>query len=131
MATSVDVNLQASLKVLVVDDSELSREITRDMLEEHGFSVIIMETSIGMSRTLAVEKPDLVLMDVDMPALEGDKAVAIARRHSLHVCPIVLYSARKPKELETLARSCGADGFVCKTSDADVLAQAVRQHLKR
>ncbi len=119
----------AEQKILVVDDSEFSREVTREMLSGHGFNVVVLESSLGMSTVLAREKPDLVLMDVEMPALEGDKAVAIARRHALHHCPIVLYSGRPPSELEALARSCGANGYVSKTSDADALASAVRRFL--
>ncbi len=116
-------------KILVVDDSEFSREVTREMLQMHGFTVVLLESSLGMSTVLSREKPDLVLMDVEMPALEGDKAVAIARRHALHHCPIVLYSGRPPSELDALARGCGANGFVSKTSDADALASAVRRFL--
>jgi DNA-binding response OmpR family regulator len=114
----------------VVDDSELSREMTREMLQAHGFEVILLESSLGMSSVLSSDKPDLVLMDVEMPALEGDKAVTIARRYALHHCPILLYSARPSSSLEALALACGADGFLSKTSDPNVLAAAVRKHLR-
>jgi two-component system, OmpR family, response regulator len=116
-------------KILVVDDSEFSREVTREMLEERGFEVVLLASTLGLSSTLSLEKPDLVLLDVEMPALPGDQAVAVALRHALHRCPILLYSGRPPSELESLARSCGAQGFISKTSDADALVGAILPYL--
>lgn len=117
-------------RVLVVDDSEFSCEVTRTVLEGHGIEVMVLHSSLGVSTVIAREKPDLVLMDVEMPALEGDKAVAIVVRHGLHRCPLVLYSGRPPSELEGLARACGASGFISKTADADALVTSVLSFLR-
>jgi CheY-like chemotaxis protein len=119
----------ASAKILIVDDDELTRAVTRAALEEHGFVVVELASSLGMNTLIASEKPDLILIDVSMPALEGDKAVAIVRRHGLHRGPILLYSALPLQELAALARSSGANGFVSKAAGANALVQGVRAFL--
>jgi two-component system, OmpR family, response regulator len=116
-------------KVLTVDDNEVCRAVVRESLELDGFEVIELENALGMSRVVNHEKPDVVLMDVEMPAMEGDKAVEILLKHHLHQCKILLYSGRPPGELETLARSCGASGFVPKTVTDAALATVIRAHL--
>lgn len=116
-------------KVLVVDDNEVCRAVVRETLEEDGFDVIELGSPVGMSSVVNHEKPDVVLMDVEMPAIEGDKAVEILLKHRLHDCKILLYSGRSAAELEKLARSCGASGFVPKTVTDAALATAIRAHL--
>lgn len=116
-------------KVLVVDDNEVCRAVVRETLEEDGFDVIELGSPVGVSSVVNHERPDVVLMDVEMPALEGDKAVEILLKHRLHECKILLYSGRSAAELERLARSCGAAGFVPKTVTDAALAEAIRAHL--
>jgi two-component system sensor histidine kinase ChiS len=116
-------------KILVVDDSDLCRDLTRMMLEDHGYQVVTMESGLGLSRALGREKPDLVLLDVSMPALSGNQVVEVTRQHRLHRCPIVLFSDRPASELSILARDCGAAGFIAKTSNAAALAQLVGRFL--
>jgi two-component system OmpR family response regulator len=116
-------------KLLIVDDNEVCRAVVRETLEEDGFDVIELASPIGLSSVVNHEKPDVVLMDVEMPAIEGNKAVEILLKHRLHECKILLYSGRPADELERLARSCGASGFVPKTITDAALASAIRAHL--
>ena len=116
-------------KILVVDDSDLCRDLTKMMLEDFGYQVVTLESGLGLSRALGREKPDLVLLDVSMPALPGNHAVEVTRQHKLHRCPIVLFSDRPAGELSTLAERCGAAGFIAKTSNAHSLAQSVQRFL--
>lgn len=66
-------------KVLIVDDNEVCRAVVRESLELGGFDVVELDNPLGMSRVVNHEKPDVVLMDVEMPAMEGDKAVDFAQ----------------------------------------------------
>ena len=116
-------------KILVVDDSDLVRDVTRMMLEEYGYEVVTLDSGLGLSRALGREKPDLVLVDVSMPALSGNQIVDVARQHKLHRCPMVLFSDRPASELSLLAKQCGAAGFIQKTSNAKTLAQSVERFL--
>jgi DNA-binding NarL/FixJ family response regulator len=118
-------------KILVVDDSELVRESVAMMLEERGFQVVEVAGVFALPQCVAREAPDLILMDVSMPALSGDKAVEIAKRNQSTSCPIVLFSDRNSEELQRLAQRCGAAGFIRKTGNGDELALAVEKALAR
>jgi CheY-like chemotaxis protein len=117
-------------KVLVVDDSEIVREMVSIELEERGYTVVAMASPIGFTAALKREQPDLVLMDVSMPALQGDKLVDLANRSGGPGCPIVLHSDRPEAELRELVKGCGAHGYIRKTGDGAQLAQAVNQILR-
>lgn len=117
-------------KILIVDDSEIVREMVAIELEERGFTVVAMESPIGFTSALKREQPDLVLMDVSMPALQGDKLVDLANRSGQPGCPIVLHSDRSEEELQQLVRSCGASGYIRKTGDGTQLAAAVDRFLR-
>jgi len=99
------------------------------MLLERGYDVVPVEGVFALAQTATREAPDLILMDVSMPAISGDKAVEIARRNQSTKCPIVLFSDRKPEELERLARQCGAAGFIRKTGNGDKLAEAIAMYV--
>lgn len=103
--------------------------MAREALELDGFDVVELDSPVGMSSVVSFEKPDVVLMDVEMPTIEGDKAVEILLKHRLHECKVLLYSGRDPKELQLMARACGASGFVSKAVSEEALASAVRAHL--
>src|SRR6478735_2955342 len=107
-------------KVVLVDDSEICRETVRDMLEEQGHQLVALDSPFGLSRAIQTEKPDLVLIDVQMPALRGDQLVAVVLKHRLHRCPLILHSDRPVQELEALVRSSGANGYISKTDDSEV-----------
>jgi CheY-like chemotaxis protein len=116
-------------KVLIVDDNEVARAVVRDSLEGGGFEVVELDNPVGMSSVVNHEKPDVVLMDVEMPAIDGDKAVQILLKHRLHQCKVLLYSSKPAEELERLARACGAAGCISKALTSDALASAVRLYL--
>jgi DNA-binding response OmpR family regulator len=118
-------------KIIILDDSESSRVLVQRMLGSAGYQVIPCETPFSLSGLLLAERPDLVLVDVDMPALRGDKVVETVLRHELHSCVIVLYSARPRTELAVLAHRSGADGFICKNGDPGELGTRVAELLAR
>lgn len=115
-------------KLLIVDDSAIIREFVQTVLEEE-YEVIGLDSPTGFSRILVQEKPDVVLMDVSMPALSGDKLVEIALRSGLHRCPIVLFSDRSDAELARLVEECGAAGYIRKSQDPASLSLKLRRFL--
>lgn len=117
-------------KIMVVDDSEIVREAVALNLEAHGFEVIALKNLFSFLQALQTERPDLVLVDVNMPALSGDKLIEIARRHQTTQCRMVLFSDRRPEHLARLAEACGAAGYITKTSDAETLARACEAFLR-
>ena len=118
-----------SLKILLVDDSEFCRDMAQLMLSQAGFTVLTISSPLGFSKTLLQEKPDLALVDVSMPALNGDLLVNVARPFGVRQgCPILLFSAQPEEKLAALATSCGADGFIRKSDDWPAIIRAIRQY---
>jgi two-component system, chemotaxis family, response regulator PixG len=104
--------------IVIVDDSTVVLERLRLVLEGAGHRVVTVDTPFGASAAIARNSPDLVLVDVTMPALSGDVLVTIARRRTItQGAKIVLLSDRALTEIAALAESCGADGYIRKTPD--------------
>ena len=119
-------------KILIVDDSPTALKVARLALENAGYEVITRKEAVLVSSTIMREDPQIVLLDVTMPAVTGDKLVEIIRSHPACAGTIVLlYSVKPAAELEALARRCGADGFIQKGPDASLLARQIDRWMGR
>jgi DNA-binding response OmpR family regulator len=119
-------------KILVVDDSSSALNLTRLALEGAGYNVLTKREAVLVSHTILHESPDIVLLDVNMPAVQGDKLVEIIRGHPANAGTLLLlYSGKPAEELEALVRACGADGFIQKGADANLLASQVDMWMGR
>jgi FixJ family two-component response regulator len=123
------VRPEASRTIIVVDDSEICREIVKLLLEEVGFEIISIRDPRDLPDALRATQPALVLADVNMPGLPGTKLVELLRRDGLLKCPVVLHSDRAEAELVELTRECGATGFIRKTANRDKFRAAVASFL--
>jgi DNA-binding response OmpR family regulator len=110
--------MKQALKVMVVDDDTLALEVAAAALETRGHVVIKRDSALGTMLAIRRDKPDVVLLDVHMPGLTGDALTKlIVAAKGAHEPVIVLYSATDARELEPLAASCGAAGWIEKTSN--------------
>ena len=114
-------------KVLVLDDSPTALRMTQALLGRVGFDVVALDSAVHFFKSLEKEKPDVVLVDVSMPVIDGGSVVAMSRKAQTHRCPVLLYSDRSDRELTALASQHGADGFVRKTNDPSALKTAILQ----
>ncbi len=120
-----------SKKVLVVDDSDVALDAARIALEDAGYEVITLDNPLILVTTVRDQKPDLVLLDISMPALPGDQLVTIVGQHqAMGTIPVVLHSDLPADVLETRAKACGATGFIAKTADPDQFVSQVRRWLR-
>ena len=67
------------MRVLIVDDNELLLEVAKATLSASGFEVVTSDSAVGFSATLASARPDIALVDVLMPALNGNQVIEAAR----------------------------------------------------
>ena len=105
--------------VLVVDDDPIVLEVARERLEGAGYIVHTREEALGTSQWTAEFQPDIVLLDVNMPALTGpDLANLLKKRRATKDVPIILYSSLEPDELQAKVRATGAVGAIQKSADA-------------
>jgi CheY-like chemotaxis protein len=105
--------------VLIVDDDPIVLEVTRERLEAAGYTVHIREEALGTSQWTAEFQPDIVLLDVNMPALTGpDLAQLLKKRRATKDVAIILYSSLDSSELQAKLRATGAIGAIQKSGDA-------------
>jgi CheY-like chemotaxis protein len=108
---------------MVIDDSLSAVEKARRILEGAGHAVETLDLLIYLPQAVKDDPPDVILLDLSMPALSGVNVAKFIRRYEKHPIPIVLYSSRPPEELAETAHQLGAAGFVHKgDSDRKLLA---------
>ena len=107
--------------VLLVDDDPVAMAILRDQLREMQWLVYLAADWPTMSRTLNQHPVQMVILDVNMPGLSGDKLAEMISKRPKPRPKVVLYSGMEKADLRRLARKVGATGYLCKgSSDAEV-----------
>lgn len=120
----------ARCKIFIVDDSKTVLEFVSLCLQDAGHDVMTFENPLSITREAMRQNPDVILVDVSMPALNGDKLIPIIRDlKGNRNGKIVLYSSRTEQELMLLARSCGADGYITKSMDPEQFLNSVERYL--
>ncbi len=118
--------------ILIVEDNQVNLMILRAMLRKRGYDAIVATDGAEGVEMTERHRPDLVLMDLQMPRLDGIAAAAeIARRLNGAAPAIVAVTANANEEVR---RSCLAAGFVgvlAKPVDFEDLIATVRRHLGR
>lgn len=122
---------EQSSKIFVLDDSPTLLAFVRMHLEGQGHSVFSFESPLGITREVIRHQPNLVIVDVKMPSITGDKVCRLIRGASAgRNVVILLHSSLPEEELRDLARRCDADGYLQKSHDPLPLIQVVNKRLK-
>jgi len=119
---------KSAIRIVVADDHPVVREGLRMMLEEmaEGFALVGMAADGAAAIRLVEEhKPDVVLMDVRMPVVDGVEAIRQIQKQWPHIAILVLTTYNED-ELMIRALQAGARGYLLKESDVDTLLQAIR-----
>jgi CheY-like chemotaxis protein len=118
--------------VLIVDDDPIVLEVTRERLSDAGYSVFVREEALGTSQWTAEFHPDIILLDVNMPALTGiDLAQLLKKRAATKDVAIILYSSLEASELQGKLSATGAVGAIQKTADARRFLDAFERLVSR
>jgi DNA-binding NarL/FixJ family response regulator len=114
------------VRILIVDDHEAVRKGVRTILRSSPDLEVCGEAINGEDAVAKAEelKPDLIILDITMPVLDGFGAAKQIRSRSLNV-PILFYSMNHGRALMESARAIGANGLVTKSEPAGVLLKAV------
>lgn len=117
--------------VLVVDDDAGLRELVRVSLEADGCTVREAASAEEGLAALAEEPPDLILLDVEMPQVDGWEMLRLVReRHGVESIPVVMYSGKVEAGSVSEAEERGAQAFVGKPFDPEQLLSSTRQLLR-
>ncbi len=116
-------------KILVVDDEPQIRRVMRTSLSKHGYEVIDARSGKEALARLREELPDLVLLDLNLPGIQGLEACRMIRASS--EVPIIILSVRNTEKDKVQALDAGADDYVTKPFSTEELLARIRAAFRR
>ncbi|HLO31873.1 MAG TPA: response regulator [Anaerolineales bacterium] len=119
-------------RILVVEDQEDNRQILRDLLSSAGFEIIEAETGEEALVAASSQRPDLILMDIQLPVLDGYEVTRrIKANPLLQEIPIIVVTSYALSGDEGKAREAGCNDYVTKPYSPRELLAKIRNLLSR
>ena len=119
----------ATEKILVVDDDLNICELLRLYLEKEGYTVVIANTGMQAIRAFAEHQPDLMLLDIMLPELDGWQVCREIRKYSNK--PVIMLSAKGETFDKVLGLELGADDYITKPFDSKEVLARIKAVLRR
>ncbi len=121
---------QQTKRILVVDDSVTVRKVTTRLLERNGFEVFTAKDGVDAIATLQDHIPDLMLLDIEMPRMDGFEVASIVRHDSrLQHIPIIMITSRTGDKHRTRAFSIGVNEYLGKPFQEEALLSNIEKLL--
>ena len=119
-----------SKRILVVEDQEDNRRIVRDLLLASGYQLIEAMTGEEGLKMATTEKPDLILMDIQLPGMDGYEVTRrIKANPELNPIPIIVVTSYALSGDDKKAFDAGCNGYVTKPFSPRVLLAKIREFL--
>ena len=119
-----------SKRILVVEDQEDNRRIVRDLLLASGYQLIEATTGEEGLKMATTEKPDLILMDIQLPGMDGYEVTRrIKANPELNAIPIIVVTSYALSGDDKKAFDAGCNGYVTKPFSPRVLLAKIREFL--
>jgi DNA-binding response OmpR family regulator len=116
--------------VLVVDDEEIMRSALKRVLENENYNVLVAEDGFALSKVLETTSLDLILLDVNLPWVDGFELCHLVKTHeALSAVPVIMVSGRKSPEDIQRSMTMGANDFISKPFDVDYLLNSITRAL--
>jgi two-component system cell cycle response regulator DivK len=117
-------------RILVIEDHEENRRILRDLLGHAGYEMLEAVTGEEGVAAAERERPDLILMDIQLPGLDGYEVTRrIKAQPALRGIPIIAVTSYALSGDEQKARDAGCDAYVTKPFSPRALLARIREHL--
>jgi two-component system, cell cycle response regulator DivK len=117
-------------RILVVEDQPDNLQILRDLLSNAGYEMIEAQDGKAGVRIAVSERPDLILMDIQLPLLDGYEATRQIRADpALRTTPIIVITSYALSGDEAKAHAAGCDGYVSKPYSPRLLLAKIREYL--
>lgn len=114
------------LKLLLVEDTEDTRLFMRLALEDQGFIVFEAENGQAAVDSATREEPDVILMDLTLPLMDGFEATKLIRKNeALKNVPIIAVTAHQEDDFRSDAKASGFDAYVTKPIDVNWLKELI------
>lgn len=119
-------------KILIIDDTEFMTKLITDILKAADYDVVTASTGMQGVQKVREEKPDLVILDVVMPGMDGFEVCKILRDdESNNLMPIIMLTAQDNEDDKIIGLEIGADDYIIKPFNGRELVSRVRNTLKR
>jgi two-component system cell cycle response regulator DivK len=119
-----------SKRILVVEDQEANRRILRDLLTNVGFQLVEAEDGAEGVAAAETHRPDLILMDIQMPIVDGYEATRqIKANPTLKSIPVIVVTSYALSGDEEKARAAGCDDYITKPYSPRQLLAKIKEHL--
>jgi two-component system, cell cycle response regulator DivK len=116
-------------RILVVEDHADNRQILRDLLTSAGYDVVEAHDGAMGLAVAAAEKPDLILMDIQLPVIDGYEATRRLKADpALRHIPIIITTSYALSDDEAKARAAGCDAYVAKPYSPRHLLAKIREY---
>ena len=118
-------------RILIVDDNAEMLQKTNDLLSQVGYSVVMCSSGEEALEFLDKERVDLVLLDINMPSLNGyEVCLRIRQSHALDDLPVIFLTSREDTDSITKGFHAGASDFVSKTAVSEILLARVNVQIR-
>jgi len=117
-------------RILIVDDEEDILNVLRFRLEANNYEVLsASDGQEGLNKARS-EKPDLIILDLMLPKLDGYKVCRMLKFDETYkAIPIIIFTARAQKKDEELGMEMGADAYIAKPFESEVLLEKMKELL--
>jgi two-component system, cell cycle response regulator DivK len=121
-----------SRRILIVEDTPDNLRIARDLLNSAGYDLLEATDGMAAVSMAALHRPDLILMDIQLPGLDGYEATRQIRQSpELRGIPIIAVTSYALSGDEVKAKAAGCDGYIAKPYSPRKLLAEVRRFLDR
>lgn len=117
--------------ILIVEDQPLNRKLVRDVLQAKGYRTVEAETGEDGVRTAIEQRPDLILMDIQLPGINGIEALKRLRANpDTRAIPVIAVTASAMQQNRTEIIAAGFDGYQAKPINIVAFLETVREALE-
>ena len=116
--------------IMIVDDSVTVRKVTSRLLERQGYDVVTAKDGVDAIEQLDTVKPDLMLLDIEMPRMDGFEVTNLVRHHEIHCdLPIIMITSRTGGKHRERALSLGVNQYMGKPFQEETLLENIESLL--
>lgn len=119
----------SSLKVMIIDDSKTIRKSAETLLSKEGCEVLTAEDGFEALAVIAVNKPDIIFVDIMMPRLDGYQTCTLIKNNrQFRDTPVIMLTSKDSIFDKARGRIVGSEEYLTKPFTRDDLLQAVNRH---
>ncbi|WJJ96178.1 tetratricopeptide repeat-containing hybrid sensor histidine kinase/response regulator [Algibacter luteus] len=122
-------NPEANYNILVAEDNKINQVVTKNLLKKHGYLCTIVENGKEALKEVKNNKYDLILMDINMPVMNGNEATALIRQFNNSI-PIVALTAADIEDVEQNCKGIGYSDIIIKPFDNYEFFQVINENIQ-